>query len=186
MSPSPAPVGFPVQSGHYMVPAPAPMHVIQAPARRGSRLESTILSLIALIVVAVACVAGYALSRATAPTEYEAAQYQAIAEREGVFNGRIAGFNQGRQQGIAENQQIARYQGLIARAQNFNKGWRQGLKDGKNMGAYRSSGYGGYGCGYSCYYGGGYNNSYGQTSAALSTAQNLANVTGSPVDVEIY
>ena len=177
------------------VPAPAmtmqaqympPMYV-QAPARRGSRIESFMSMLLVMVIVAIVAVGGYALSRSLAPSPYEVDRYQALAEQQGVFNGRNQGYGQGRAFGIAEQQTIAKYQGLIGRAKNYNKGYRRGMRTGRSGMNYRGSGYSGYrGSGYSPYRGGYGNNSAASVNSAVGFAQNYANATGSVVDIELY
>ena len=69
----------------------------------------------------------------------------------------------------------------LARQKAYNAAYQRGLKAGQKWRAPRySGGYGGYRAprfgGF-----GGY-----ETAAALGQAQNIANFTGAPVDVEIY
>jgi hypothetical protein len=166
--------------------APQPQYV-QARAR-GSRLESALFALIALIVVAIMAVAGYMLAQGTAPSAREYAASQNIAGYNGFLNGRQQGIQQGRDFAVANNSRITQLQALIARQKQFNRGFAQGKRDG--LGQYarrRTPSYGGYRTPYRAPRWS--TPSYGGTSQAVSgaiaAAQQYANATGSTVDVEV-
>lgn len=195
-SPHPAPTYAPQYNAPYApsayVQPQYQQHYQQQPvivrsAAGSSKLETVILGMLALLAAVVAGVGGYFLSVSTAPSQGEMQAYQSIAQREGAFAGRNEGFGLGRQQAIAERQNVVRLQGLIAKQRAFNRGHRAGVKNGRQWysGYGRNRGYygGGYSgrrnYGYGSYYGGG-------VSAALSQAQGIANATGQSVDVEIY
>ena len=171
------PVAWSQPQPAFAAAAPQPTYqVIQQP-RKTSAVETLALALLALLVAAAAGFGAYSVTAQRAPTEAEVAAFQRIAEGEGVFAGRISGYQMGRQQGIVENREIARYQGLIAQAEEFNRGWKQGMEDGRRVPQWR--GYGGA-------RGGWYNPGPTQVQSALASAQVIANRTGAPVDVEIY
>lgn len=169
--PAPAPVT-------YMQPPVMPQVLIAAP-RRSSSLG---LALVALLVVALAGVAGYAMSRAAAPSLEETARYQALAAREGYFQGQRNGQVVGRNEAIARRRELTRLQALIARQRSYNAGYRAGRRAGYAPRRYYGSSSGGYRYPRIASYDGGTASAINQ---AVVAAQNWSNATGSPVDVQV-
>lgn len=179
--------------------APAPQMtpmVIQSGNDGGG--GKAVMGLVAIILAAIACVAGYFIGQNMGPSWNELRRYEALAGREGEIRGRDNGWLEGRKQGRVEMEFLAKYEKLRTQATAFNSGWSQGLNTGKSMGvAQGRARYGynnGYGRGYG--YGNGYNRGSGwgrgygygghyggAVNNAISQAQNMANATGSPVDV---
>lgn len=158
-----------------------------APAQSGGSKAGMIL--VAVILAIFAAVAGVMIGKGTGPSWTELRRYEALAGREGEVRGRDSGWNQGRKQGRTEMEFLAQYEKLRTQATAFSQGYTQGRGIGQTMGAdqyrYRNTGYGyGTGRGYSRGYSSGYGYG-GRVGNAIASAQSIANMTGSPVDVTI-
>jgi hypothetical protein len=165
----------------------APVFVQGTPTDSGGG-KATI-ALVAIVLAVIACIAGFAIGKANAPSWGELRRFEALAGREGEIRGRDAGWVQGRKQGRTEMQFLAKYESLRTQATAFRNGWSQGLNMGQQMGMARYRGRYGYGNGYGYGRGygyGGYGYGYGgRAGGAIATAQAMANATGQPVDVTI-
>jgi len=154
-----------------------------APATSGGSKAGIIL--VAVILAIFAAVAGVMVGKGTGPSWTELRRYEALAGREGEVRGRDSGWNQGRKQGRTEMEFLAQYEKLRTQATAFSQGYTQGRGIGQQMGAdqYRNR--------YSSYGGRGYSRGYGysgygyggRVGNAIASAQSIANMTGSPVDV---
>jgi len=171
-----APQQAPVQ----YAPQQQPIYV-QAPARSGGGAVTGIaLALVVILVGAVALVGGYFATKQSAPSALEANAAVGIASDTAFINGRDRGTAAGRAAAADIGETRARLNAALARERAFNKSYQQGLKAGNTLP--RSSGYrGGYRGGNGIRYSG-----PSEVQSAIGYAQNLANTTGAPVDVEIY
>ncbi len=182
-----------------MAPAPAaPQWVmVQSPKSGSSAFNSLLLFLVTVLAAVVAAAAGFLVADQMAPSAAEYNTSQQIAAREGFMNGRVRGYQAGRTWGLAAREPISAYQAALARQKAWNAGYRQGNKTGRA--SYRRPSYN---YGYSGYYGRGrswysprrsnwggaataWRDSYA-VSSAVNSAQQIANATGAPVDVEVY
>lgn len=164
---------------------------VAAPKPRGSRIESFFLSIAVLLVVAAVGVGAFFMSQSYAPSEREYNAYSDMAYTVGYRRGEMGGIAEGRNYANASLGRINRLKAKIARQKAFNAGYRQGKRTGLNNYRTRGSGARSYG-----YYGGApsyrsaptysYDASAGAVSSAIDEAQNYANVTGTPVEVEVY
>lgn len=169
--------------------APQPVYVQSSGVAGSSRGASVLLAALVVVLVAIlASIGGYLLAKNAAPTPVQTRQVTATAARSAFVSGRAAGIREGRAAGLAQGRNANR--SVVARAREvaYNKGFANGRKAGRS--SYRSPArY--YGSGYAPRRGYGWGN-YGWggfgggVTGALAQAQNLANVTGAPVDVEIY
>jgi hypothetical protein len=165
------------------VPQHVAPQVVYAQPKQGSNAALGLL-VVALIVLAAG--AGYLVSRSNAPSAEEALRYQDAAAQDGFFNGQRMGLTAGHDAAVQQGAELAHLKALVAQERARNAGWRKGLADGKRSyrAPRRTSGY----------RGGGYvprRTGYGSGNgpavrSALASAQNWANITGAPVDVEIY
>ena len=172
--------------------APAPVIMQSAAPASGGGSKAGI-ALIAIVLAVIASIAGFAIGKGAGPSWGELRRYEALAGREGEVRGRDSGWNQGRKQGRTEMEFLAQYEKLRTQATAFSQGYTQGRGIGQQMGTdqyrYRNTGYGygrSYGRGYGRGYG--YGSSYGyggRVGNAIASAQSIANMTGSPVDVTI-
>lgn len=173
--------------------APQPMYqpqpqVVQAGSRSGGGFATGVgmlaLALIIVLLGAVALVGGYFATRQAAPTADEASVETTLAMREGYLQGRARGLGAGRADGAAAAGTSARLRASTARQNAWDAAYQKGLRAGERSyrRPVRSTGY----------RGGGYRApsfSYprmSETTAALGAAQNLANLSGAPVDVTIF
>lgn len=161
--------------------APQPQVVYAQPARGDSAAAAIMLGLVVIMVGAVALVGTYFATKSASPTIGEATLTQGIAMREGFRAGRDRGVQSGLEQSVANTSTISRLRIAAAREQAFNASYRRGMNAGSK---YRAPRYTGYRGGYRAPRYGGYTG--GGVVAALGQAQNLANMTGAPVDVEVY
>jgi hypothetical protein len=166
---------------------PAPV-IVHSDSGGGGGSKAGIV-LIAIVLAVVGCVAGFAIGKGSGPSWNELRRFEALSGREGEIRGRDAGWNQGRKQGRTEMEFLAQYEKLRTQATAFSQGYGQGRTIGQRMGQdaykyrYQNRGYG-YGNGYrrSGYSGYGYG---GRVGGAIASAQNIANMTGQPVDVVV-
>jgi len=165
--------------------APAPVVVHSGGSDSGSSKAG--IALIAIVLAIVGTAAGFAIGKGAGPSWNELRRYEALSGREGEIRGRDAGWAQGRKQGRTEQEFLAQYEKLRTQATAFSQGYSQGRNIGQQMGRdrvryERGYGYGrGYGSGYR-----GYSSGYGyggRVGGAIASAQNIANMTGQPVDV---
>ncbi len=161
--------------------APQPQVVYAPPVRGGGATTAFMLGLVVLLVGAVALIGTYYATKNASPSFGEASLTQGIAMREGFRAGRDRGMQAGLEQAVANASTTSRLRIAAAREQAFNAAYRRGARAGSKYRAPRSTGYRG---GYRAPRYGGY--SGGDVVAAFGQAQNLANMTGAPVDVEIY
>ena len=165
--------------------APQPRYV--ETSRGGSGIATGIgmivLALIIVLVGAIALVGGYYATRQASPTAGEANAQTSLAMREGYAQGRMRGLGQGRVDGAAAAGTNARLSAATARQKAWDAAYQKGLRAGeRGYRAPRNTGY----------RGGSYrapNYSYprmSETAAALGAAQNLANISGAPVDVQVF
>lgn len=163
----------------------APMYVAASGSGAAARATNALMMVLVIACAVIAAAAGYFLARQQAPTDVEMLRYQQLAAAQGYQAGRTNGIGQGRSYAYQSNRRIAQLKAAIARQKQWNRGYRNGKAAGLRS---RRRSYGGYSHGYSTpryrsYRGG---STYSQTSQALGAAQNWANITGAPVDVEIY
>jgi hypothetical protein len=173
----------------HVVAQPQPMYMPMMPAAQpaparsgGSSVAAVALALVVILVGAIALIAGYYATTQASPTDREAAVVQNVASRSAFRDGRTRGIAEGRADALSFSSTTTAMRASIARQEAFNAAYNRGFKAGK--GSYHAPRYsGGYG-GYRGYRSGGWGGY--ETAAALGTAQNIANFTGAPVDVEIY
>ena len=173
----------------YVAPPVAPQQPIYVQARP-DRSGNLIMALAVLLLAVLAAGAGYVIAQENAPNADEVARYQEIAAQQGYRNGSTTAYETGRQYGRAQQSQLAKYRTAIKNQRAFNRGFVTGKRDGIRSvnDRPRTPRYSGYRGGYS----GGYRaprySSYGNSdiNSAMYAAQNLANRTGAPVDVEIF
>jgi len=186
------PVSYPVAPPQYapaLAPAfaaPQPQVVyVAAPGRNGggigNGMSAVALGLVVLIIAIVAGLAAYVITQQNAPSAQEAAQLQAVAGRESFLNGQMQGVQIGQTWGASAQGAVAAANAKIAGERAYNKAVAAGTRAGAN--SYRPTPYAPYRG-----YGGRRYNGYGNGSLSqgLADAQNLANITNSPVDVEVY
>jgi hypothetical protein len=159
--------------------APQPQVVYAQPARGGAS-TALLLGLVVILLGAVALVGAYYATKNASPSIGEASLTQGIAMREGFRAGRDRGVQAGLEQSVANASTISRLRIAAAREQAYNAAYRRGMNAGDNYRAPRSSGYRGY---RAPRYG---NYTGGDVVAAFGQAQNLANMTGAPVDIEVF
>ncbi|MBC7461744.1 MAG: hypothetical protein H7287_10320 [Thermoleophilia bacterium] len=175
-----APQVAPVQ---YAPPLQQPIYVQAAPAKRaGGAVSGLALALIVILVGAVALIGGYFATKTASPSALEANTMVGMASDTAFIQGRDRGTSAGREAAAQVGETRARLTAALARENAFNEAYRRGMNAGNRLPRY--SGYRG---GYSGYRGRGIRYSGpSQVQSALGYAQNLANTTGAPVDVEIY
>lgn len=165
--------------------APQPVYVdAAAPKTRGGGFGTAlVMGLVVILLGAVALVGGYYVTRQASPSQFEASTQVGLASDFGFQQGRLRGMQSGHQAAVELGATTSRLSASLARQKAYEQAYANGLKAGNVLP--RAT----YGRGY---YGGGYRGpriSYpriSQTTQALGVAQNLANQTGAPVDVEIY
>ena len=182
---SPPPAG-PVRSVTHVVQQPMPMPVMQQPIfvaapPRGVRTTAIVLGLVVILVGAAALVAGYYATKQASPTAREVAVAQNIATRDAYFYGRENGIDAGRQAALDNATTTGALRASIAREQAWSAAFRRGQRAGQRS-VRRTSGRS-YGAsrGPSISY-----PTANEVTSAFGYAQNLANATNAPVDVEIY
>ncbi|MCW2921755.1 MAG: hypothetical protein JWL76_1629 [Thermoleophilia bacterium] len=162
-----------------------PQVVYAQPAGRAGRVggaSALVLGLVVILLGAVALVGAYFAAKNASPSLGEASLTQGVAMREGFRAGRDRGVQSGLEQSVSNAATISRLRIAAAREQAFNAAYRRGMNAGSR---YRAPSYGGgYRGGYRAPRYGGY--SGGDVVAAFGQAQNLANATGAPVDIEVY
>lgn len=168
-------------------PQPVYMPVAQpqpvAPAHtRGGGLSSVALALVVVLVGVVALVAGYYATTQASPTAREAAVVQNTVARDAFRNGRTRGISAGRSDALSLSSTTTAMRASIARQAAYDKAYARGMKAGRR--SYRAPRYTGGYRGYRAPRFGGYGGY--AVAGALGQAQNIANLTGAPVDVEIY
>lgn len=187
-APRPYPMPMPVQ---YQQPQAYMVRV--APAKpRGSRIESLLLGITALIVVIAVGIAAFLAAQSYAPSEREITSYSDMAYTTGYRNGELGGIKEGRNYATDSIGRINALKTKIARQKAFNQGYRQGKRTGLNN--YRNTG-----PGYSGYYGGSgtsysaptsssysYDTSAADVSSAIDYAQTSSLISGVPASVEVY
>ncbi len=160
--------------------APQPQVVYAPPVRGGGATTAFMLGLIVILVGAVALVGTYFATKNASPSIGEATLTRGIAMREGFRAGKDRGVQSGLEQAVQNASTISQLRIAAAREQAYNAAYRRGMRKGQQYRAPRYSGYGGY---RAPRYGG---YSGGDVVAAFGQAQHLANMTGAPVDIEIY
>lgn len=172
-----------VQQQAPMQYAPQPAYVnAPAPKQRGSFGTALVLGLVVILLGVVALVGGYYATKQASPSEFEAMTQVGMASDFGFQQGRLRGMQTGHEAAVELGATTSRLSASLARQKAFEQAYADGLKAGNVVP--RS-----YGRSYS---GGGYRGPrisyprFSETTQALGVAQNLANQTGAPVDVEIY
>ena len=165
-------------------PAPPQPIYVQAPAggRAGSAITAVLLALVVILVGAVALVGSYYATKQASPSTTEAATTRGIAAREGFVAGRSTGIADGRSDALEFASTATALRAAAARQRAYATAYQRGLEKGRS--SYRRPSYSNYRGGYSAPRYGGFRNA--DVYAAVGQAQNLANITGAPVDVEIY
>lgn len=163
-------------------PAAAPQQAPAAPRQGGSAVAALALALVVLLLGAVALVGAYYATTQASPSAREAAVVTNVAARHGFRDGRESGIVAGRTDALDFASTTAAMRATIARQQAYNAAYQRGMRAGRKWRAPRYAG--GYGGGYRAPRIGGYGGY--EVAAAVGQAQNLANITGAPVDVEIY
>ena len=161
--------------------APQPQVVYAPPVRGGGAATAFMLGLVVILLGAVALIGTYFATKNASPTFGEASLTQGLAMREGFRAGRDRGVQSGLEQSVANASTISRLRIAAAREQAFNAAYRRGMNAGSR---YRAPRYSGYRGGYRAPRYGSYTG--GDVVAAFGQAQNLANMTGAPVDIEVY
>ena len=164
-------------------PQPQPQVVYAAPPARGGGASAVVLGLLVILMGAVALVGGYFATKNAAPSLEETTLTQGIAMREGYRVGRDRGVQTGLEQAVANASAISRLRVASAREAAYNRAFNRGMRAGRQYRAPRYTG--GYSSGYRAPRYGGYSGG-GDVVAAFGQAQNLANMTGAPVDIEVY
>ncbi|MCW2926757.1 MAG: hypothetical protein JWM86_725 [Thermoleophilia bacterium] len=174
----------PQQMAAPMMQQPQPQVVyVTAPAARGGAMAALVLGLIVILLGAAALVGGYLVTRSSSPTADEAALVSGVASREAYLAGRDRAIDAGRQQALENAGSTTALRAAIARNEAYAKAFARGEKAGRS--SYRRPTYSGYSGYRSPRYSSGGFGGY-QVAQAFGQAQNLANITGAPVDVEIY
>jgi hypothetical protein len=167
------------QPQYYAPAAPQPVYVQQAP--RGGGLSAVALALVVILVGAVALVGGYYATRQASPSTYEASLVRGSAMRSAFHAGQQRGIANGRTDTLANAESTIALRVAAARQQAYDRAYRRGMDKGRS--SYHAPTYSGYrgGRGFR-------GNNFGnlQVASAFGQAQGLANLTGAPVDVEIY
>ena len=163
------------------VAPPQPQVVYAVPARRGNAVTALALGLVVILLGAVALVGAYYAARNASPSATEASLTQGIAMREGFRAGRDRGVQTGLEQAVGNASEISRLRIAAAREQAYAAAFRRGERAGRRY-TRPSYSYGG-SRGYRAPR---YSYSGGDVVAAFGQAQNLANMTGAPVDIEVY
>jgi hypothetical protein len=171
-------VAAPPQQQYYAPAAPQPVYV-QAP--RGGGLSAVALALVVILVGAVALVGGYYATRQASPSTYEAQLARGTAMRSAFQAGQQRGIANGRTDALANAESTIALRVAAARQDAYDRAYRNGMNKGRS--SYHAPRYSGY-RGYRGYRGNGFGNL--QVASAFGQAQGLANLTGAPVDVEIY
>lgn len=168
---------------YYAAPM-APQQSVYAQAPRESAVGGLLLGLIVILVGAVALVGSYYAARESAPSADEAVISRSIALREAYRAGTGRGVDAGRAQALENASTTTALRTSAAREQAYAAAFRRGERAGRS--SYRPTSWRGYGGGYRAprYGGSGFRNA--DVYAAVGQAQNIANLTGAPVDVEIY
>jgi hypothetical protein len=164
--------------------APQPVMVMAAPRSGGG--TAVLMFILVLVIGVLAAGAGYLIADRTAPTPAEVQTYQRLALRDGVYAGRAQGLQTGREFGAASERTAAQYRALTARQQAWNRGYEAGKRTGLNSWREpRAGGYAGFG----------YREprvagivpaSTSVVAGAMREAQRWTEITGAPVEVEIY
>jgi hypothetical protein len=162
--------------------APQPVYVnAPAPKQRGSFGTALVLGLVVILLGVVALVGGYYATKQASPSEFEAATQVGLASDFGFQQGRLRGVQTGREAAMELGATTSRLSASLARQKAFEQAYANGLKAGnvvpRSYGRSYTRGYGGPRISYP---------RISETTQALGFAQNLANQTGAPVDVEIY
>lgn len=177
----------PSRSVTHVVAAPQPVAqpqvmYVQAPAT-GNLLSSVALSLLVILLGAVALVGAYYATTNASPSVDENAIVSSVASREAFRAGVARGTAAGRSQALENSTTTTALRTAAVRERAYAIAFRRGERAGRRSyraprytgGGYRRSGYS---------YGGGFGNY--AVAQAFGQAQQLANTTGAPVDVEIY
>jgi hypothetical protein len=161
-----------------------PMYIQAAPARSGSGFGSTlVLTLLVVLVGMVALIGAYFAAQNSAPSAREANLMGGLAARESFRAGQERGIVQGREQALQNASTTIALRTAAAREQAYNAAFNRGLRRGRA--SYTAPRY--TGGGYSDYRAprfGGIGSI--EVAQAFGQAQQLAGLTGAPVDVEIY
>lgn len=163
-------------------PVHAPMQpqvVFAAPTQRSGALTALVLGLLVVLVGAIALVGGYYATRQASPSLQEQAMTNDLAARDGFRAGRDRGMQAGHDQALANTDSTTALRASIARQRAYDAAYRRGERAGRSSYHAPRSGSGYRGRSY-----GGFRNA--DVTAAFGQAQGLANLTGAPVDVEIY
>jgi hypothetical protein len=172
----------------HVVAQPQPMYVpVAAPAPapaapRGGGITAVALALVVILVGAIALIGAYYATTQASPTAREAAVVQNTVARDAFRDGRSRGIAQGRGDAMSFSSTTSAMRASIARQNAYNSAYNRGFKAGKN--SYHAPRYSGGGYGYRGPRFGGFGGY--EVAGALGQAQNMANLTGAPVDVEIY
>lgn len=162
--------------------APQPTYVA-VPSGGGNAVTTILLGLLVVLLGAVALAAGYYATAQAQPSDREARVEQGIAMRDGFRAGRERGIAQGRTQALDFASTTTALRAATARQQAYAAAFKRGERAGRR--SYRPARYtGGRGSGYRGPRFGGFGN--GDVYSALGQAQHIANMTGAPVDVEVY
>jgi hypothetical protein len=162
--------------------APAVQPVYAQPAApRGGAVSALLLALVVVLVGAAAFLGGYYATKQASPSAAEANIQQRVAAQGAYDSNRTRGIAAGRADAVAASSAAGTIRAATVRNAAYEKAYSRGYQDGlKSYRAPRYRGGGGYrGPSYS--YGG-----IGEVASAFGIAQNYANATGSPVDLEIY
>lgn len=80
-----------------------------------------------LFIIAVAFVV---INFSDRPSHSEMQRWEQLSYNEGRLDSYDKAWERGRQQGYAETEAYAEYEGLINEAEAYRDGWRQGYEDG--------------------------------------------------------
>jgi len=182
------PAPQPTRSVTRVVAAPAPQPVyapqptyVAVPVRSGSAVTTIALVLLVLVVGAIAAVGGYVATKQAAPSAHEANVVTGLSMREGFRAGRERGIAAGRDNATETAATTTALRAAAVRQRAYDAAFARGEKAGRA--SYHRPVYSG-GSGYR---GPRVRSSFGgAVSSAISQAQSLANLTGAPVDVEVY
>ncbi|MCW2925264.1 MAG: hypothetical protein JWM98_2668 [Thermoleophilia bacterium] len=175
---APQPAYAPQPQVSYVQAAPS------GPGRATSAISTVLLAVLVLLVGIVALAGGYFAAKAAAPSSDEAAVTRSLAAQQGYAAGRDSGYANGHGDALVNAESTAALRASVARSRVYNAAYKRGFAAGSKYRAPARRSYGGGGYRAPSYRG--FGNSGYAVSSALGQAQNLANITGAPVDVEIY
>jgi len=117
-----------------------PMYQQTAPSQSRSGADTSVWALIAVIVVLVCGVAGWAIARQDVPGTNEVNRTAALAVRNGELAGTREGIAQGARVGRQEANLRTKQQVAAARAQATREGYAAGITDGRARAQARANG----------------------------------------------